>query len=78
MRLSVPAQCGEGDRLRRAVQCVRLKLCACGECPPAILKEPVPSLSKQRDVAWTLEDMRASPGISLPGETSMTSPSSKS
>lgn len=73
----VPAQCCEGDGLSGAAQCVRLKLCACGECPSAILKLPIPSLRKQSDIAGTLEDMRASPGISLLRETSMTSPSSQ-
>lgn len=68
-----PAQCGEGDRLSRALQCVRLKLCACGGCPPAVPEVPIPNLRKQSNIAGTLKDTRASPSIR---ETPMTSPSS--
>lgn len=50
------------------MQCVGLKLCACCEHPSVIPKLPVLS-----DIVGTLEDMRASPGISSLKETSLAS-----
>lgn len=61
-----------------AVQHARLKLCACCKHSSyAIPKLPVLSLQKHSSTAGTLEDMRASPGISFLREIATGSPHSQ-
>lgn len=60
-----------------AVQHVRLKLCACCKHSSAIPKLPVLSLQKHSSTARTLEDMRASPGVSFLREIATGSPHSQ-